>query len=138
MTHAEFQNKIQSMTFREIVLAMVAGLRKQWVRINMHTFGEAHDGVCYGCAATNMICQLIGRPLTPAEIYHEDKIRLLGSGVKDFEVAIDCLRKGDVFEYNSLAVRLGIAQAPAGYVCGPRLDNNYSVFDLDAWERSVA
>jgi len=61
--------KIKSMTAKEHIMNMVEGLRNPMTVINMDTFGEKReDGVCFGCAATNSICRLIGSidPLFPA------------------------------------------------------------------------
>lgn len=48
------------LTFADVVLAMVRGLRRRYVEVNMETYGSFYEGVCYGCAATNTICELTG------------------------------------------------------------------------------
>ena len=79
----------------------------------MRSFGGSTNGVCYGCAATNTICQIVGRSFDAHEIEWFKpkrcyKMRLWFLG--EFEHAIDALRSGDIQAYNSIAEEIGIAQ----------------------------
>jgi hypothetical protein len=105
--------KIKSMTAKEHIMNMVEGLRNPMTVINMDTFGEKReDGVCFGCAATNSICRLIGSidPLFPAWLpgtysYKTNVAPILAT----YEDCIDMLRRGDVDGYNDSASYIGIA-----------------------------
>lgn len=135
---------IRAMTFKQVVLAMVAGLRKRWVRVDMTTFGRISGRgpgkiICYGCAATNTICQIAGGDLAPHQI------DILGSDaeaipalVLRFEKAIDALRRGDIREYTTQArYSSGIPLPPAHYTPGPYLHDDYDKEDLKLWVESV-
>lgn len=110
-----FEEKVKGMTAGEIIMAMVDGLKKKHVQIDMLTFGESEDGICYGCAATNAICEINGVIFTPTVINTERKRReFVNSNDRafyfDFELAIDYLRKGRVKDYNELANKQGFAE----------------------------
>ena len=40
-----FKQKVQSMTAKEIIMAMVEGLKNPVVKVDTGTFGEERDGV---------------------------------------------------------------------------------------------
>lgn len=98
----------------DAVQAMVDGLLEQSKRtdfaIEMTTFGMATKGVCFGCAATCTIQKMIGINFNNETIESRyntvDKIlqtRWTGQpfeldhlGFREFEIAIDNLRKGYV------------------------------------------
>lgn len=137
-----FEEKVKSMTFKQIVLAMVAGLRKRWVGVDMGIYGGmTDDGVCYGCAATNTICQIHGKAFTPAAINsYYARAAFVGSDstfLCNFEDAIDCLRCGLHLPYNIRAGGIGLAQAPADYCPGSALTTDFTEADLQSWEKSV-
>jgi len=69
-----FKEKVQSMTAKEIILAMVDGLENPLVRVNMDTYGyKDSQGFCFGCAATNTICKIGGiKDLKQLEFDDED------------------------------------------------------------------
>ena len=104
-----FQEKVQSMTAKQIILSMVEGLKKQHVIIDMETYGRVHKNVCYGCAATNTICEISG--ITPKASWRNrlfcDKFAYLtkceNHFIRLFEQAIDALRSGNISEYNQHA-----------------------------------
>lgn len=115
----DFKEKVQSMTGKEIVMAMVNGLENRHVPVDMSTFGDIRDGVCYGCAATNTICEISGKKqnLIGSWLVMEESDRL-GEICKDvlfisnFESAIDYLRMGEIGLYNDLARRYEFALLP--------------------------
>lgn len=90
--------------FSDIVDAMVGGLKREWVNVRMYSFGHAHESICYGCAATNTLCQLMGEP------FHADNISSAQSRADQFnyqitrgelnlfEYAIDSLRQGELYQ----------------------------------------
>jgi hypothetical protein len=98
-----------------IIFAMVAGIRKKWVEINMNTFGEIEQksyffglikkDVCYGCAATNTLCELMDKPFTLDNIYNrgrrakEINFGISHSTLFTFEKGIDYLRTGNVDQF---------------------------------------
>lgn len=109
-----FDSNVKSMTAYEIIMAMVKGLRNQHVEVDMSTFGESIDNVCYGCAATNAICEIYGG-MIPASHIDDGELR---SNYIDatynfllyFELAINKLREGNLDDYNYYALSVGIAQ----------------------------
>lgn len=138
----DFEKKVKAMSFKQIVKAMVAGLRNRHTSINMETYGTAIDGVCWGCAATNTICE-IAQTKIPADMisYVGDRaifLRAEHDFLIRFENAIDHLRTGYVESYSKAAAIIGIQPAPPNYQPGPHLSNSYSEADLIAWEESVA
>lgn len=108
--YEELENKIKSMTAKEIILSMVDALKNPVTRIKMTTYGEIYNGICYGCAATNTICK-IGN-LNPMDEF--ESIEGFGGTTTNikynlyntitlFESAIDSLRLGNIIEYNLIA-----------------------------------
>lgn len=99
-----FIEKVRQMKPHEIVQAMIDGLKRKWVVIDMVTFGHNQRGVCYGCAATNAICQIIQKPFIPSDINYRTK-RASSLNIEDidflknFELAINFLRTGRIFDW---------------------------------------
>ncbi len=119
-----FKEKVQSMTAKEIIMTMVESLRNPVTAIQMVTYGHATINVetkkikCYGCAATNFICRV--SKIKPDKWINDRGNRartLFGetAGWKEydfleqFESAINCLRMGDLRNYNYEAKNCGIA-----------------------------
>lgn len=118
-----FEEKVRAMTGAEIILAMVKGLKNPKVKVDMYSygcyrvekffFGLFSRKVCFGCAATNTICQISGKTFSSADI--EDylcKAEKVNSGTHFlglFESAIDSLRTGDIKGYNEHARKIGIS-----------------------------
>ena len=94
-----FEEKVKSMTFAQILRAMVDGLKAEHVRVQMDAFGIDINGVCFGCAATNAICQISRHVFTLLEIellQNRAEALLCDYYFLDmFEEALDCLRKND-------------------------------------------
>lgn len=119
-----FKEKVQSMTAKEIIMNMVEGLKNPTVKIDMYTFGVFRGGICYGCAATNAICRLLGgfeenvHYIKENEIADLVEVKWLSnerssilelSFLARFELAIDDLRFGWISHYNTIAKEEGFA-----------------------------
>ena len=109
-----FEEKVRSMSGADIINAMCDGLERKWVEVRMASFGGSINGVCYGCAATNTICQIVGRSFDKHEIEwrsnRKDAIKCDYDFLGEFERAIDALRLGEIGIYNSIADEIGIAK----------------------------
>lgn len=114
----------------EALEAMVRGLRATKEsggkrQINMQSFGEYDNGVCYGCCATYALAELI--PDIQISEKLNDVVRLNvairntnkpnASRVSDFEMAMSSLRRGDMrrlFEFFGADTAAINMQAPWG------------------------
>jgi len=137
-----FKEKVQSMTAKEIILAMVDSLtHPPIINIDMNTYGENRQGVCFGCAATNTICKISGVVFTPENIgsrrlrskainnnIFDDKI---GEFLYCFERAIDALRGSELDIYNIYAdhIKFALIVNPLDIKLR-HLDNDYTNDDL--------
>ncbi len=132
-----FEQKVKSLTGKEIVMTMVRGLRNKWLEIDMDTYGEAKYGVCFGCAATSAVCELIGRPFRADEIGKRgDRASAIEADIDFldyFEEAINRLRHGDIVGYNSYTERIGMSELPKNFDL-PWLDNGFTAEELQAYE----
>ena len=99
------ENKFRQLkSISHIVDTMIKGLKKEWVQINMGAFGEVVNGVCFGCAATNTLCELMQEPFTENSIVESQRRGKIGvneSELDNFEAAIDALRCGDTDNFLS-------------------------------------
>jgi len=144
--------KIKNLTPKEMILTMVRGLRSRHTKIRMNTFGfKDSDGLCFGCAATNTLCELGADPSDlPLEA-----ISGMGFGtgfggsdyfIDDFEQLVDTLRRG--FKDSKGAVFFNDIRATGdlGHLKLtnlemlesdplPELDDDYTEEDLQAYER---
>lgn len=132
-----FKEKVQSMTAKEIIMAMVESLKHPVVKIDMMTFGEGEGDICYGCAATNTICKISDKIFTP---YHIRNITARAYFINcdkyflsAFEDAIDCLRSGNVDGYNNIAKICHFASIKINDTLLPYLDNSYTNEDLEPY-----
>lgn len=141
-----FKLTVQAMSAKEIILTMIKGLEHPKVKVDMSTFGIVRKApgilgffgkkICFGCAATNMVCTIIKRPYTVKEMKSsEAKMLILNTGsdfIQGFESAIDELRKGRVSQYNYMGSQHGMPFIPetALSVDLPVLTNEYTVADL--------
>ena len=109
-----FEEKVRSMSGADIINAMCDGLEREWARVQMASFGGSINGVCYGCAATNAVCQIVGRSFDVGEIEwrstRKDAIKCDYDFLLEFERAIDALRSCEIGIYNLNADKIGIAQ----------------------------
>lgn len=143
MKEHKLVKKIKGMKGSDIIMAMVEGLKKPATAVDMNTYGSVkrNDSLrrqCFGCAATNTICEIAGiDKLTVTEIepvlgrfhgtigdpkkfdnyfsmadYLAYKSRTNGNFINfigGFERAIDSLRLGSLFDYNLQAAEFGFA-----------------------------
>ena len=112
-----FREKIKSAKPSEIIQAMVDGLQKEHVKVDMKTFGEIRGGICFGCAATNCIIEISGvSPETAATGFSKIAFEI-GEGddmsVSRFECAIDDLRINDLVSYNHRMRRFEAQEIPS-------------------------
>ncbi len=86
------------------IQAMFDGLHAQDDRpgfeIQMTTFGYEAAGICYGCAATCTVQQVMGINFTPEEVERHTNIfkGIESDDVATFEGALDKLRKGEPYK----------------------------------------
>lgn len=134
----DFKEIVQAMSAKEIIMAMVEGLRNPYTKINMDTYGyKTYEGVCFGCAATNTVCRIIGYlPALPMQDqvvergFSSSTISEDQGFIMVFEYAIDELRRGDIFSYNGYAEREGFATIKNIGPELPMLRDNYTEADL--------
>lgn len=153
-----FKETVQGMSAGEIIMAMVNGLKKPYLNIAMYTFGqvdydeedEKAPPKCFGCAATNAICNIIDQPI-PAEYLgnresrreflhinsSEENQRLF---LSHFENSIDSLRHGDIQGYNSYAKAGGFSRIIIGGFEDslPWLENDFTADELAVFEKLAA
>ena len=114
-----FKEKVQAMSAKEIIMAMVEGLRNPVTKIRMNTYGGVRNDICYGCAATNTICKIANldvdyliskRPIGTMTFIFSDheKYDEQAEFIDEFENAINYLRSGEIEEYNYLAEKIQI------------------------------
>lgn len=148
-----FEEKVKSMTAKEIIMAMVDSLtHPPIINIDMGTFGETQivdkkflgikigkKKVCFGCAATNTICQISGKKFTIDNIYNRGvRAKFIDSDyvfLSDFETAIDHLRCGNITSYNIMAKSGGFALIKDNGKYFTRLTSNYTNKDLEQYIR---
>ena len=138
-----FEQKVKSMTAKEIIMAMVEGLRNPTTKIDMMTFGQVKNGVCIGCAATNTICNIGGYTVKDIRNNTYGITRPVLSRTKMtqchfvgyFEDAIDELRSGDILGYNLAAEEFGFATIEDNDKDLPYLMNSYTPADLLPYEQ---
>lgn len=149
-----FKEKVQSMTASEIILAMVDSLTPPpKIKVDMGTYGEVNKvdkrflgikygtkEVCFGCAATNTICQISGKIFDKTNIYLvETRANFLDVDyvfLQIFETAIDKLRRGSICGYNSVASEIDVAEIKeCDEIKLPFLDTDYKKEDLEPYRQ---
>jgi len=109
-----FEEKVKSMTAKELVMAMVNGLKAEHINVDMDVYGDSRNGVCFGCAATNAICEIAGIVFDVDLISHTSyRCRAVGSDFYFFnalEFMFNDLRMGDVEGFNEYADSIGVAR----------------------------
>lgn len=109
MKNKTFEETVRSMSAKKIILAMVNGLEKPSTKIDMDSYGSSYDDICYGCAATNAVCQISKVKFTTLNIDNRnDRADLVNTNynfLELFELAIDALRTGNTYKYNEYANR---------------------------------
>lgn len=115
--YRSFKEKVQSMTAKEIIQSMIDGLKAKHIRINMNTFGDFHNNECFGCAATNTVCEISNQKFTLFNISNIDKrsrfLSVDSEFLRNFEYAINELRLGNIIGYNQIAKRSRFATIKA-------------------------
>jgi hypothetical protein len=134
-----FEEKVKAMTSRQIIMAMVNGLKNPKVKVDMISFGKSVDNVCYGCAATCAVLQIADVKPVPALMDMSEHNELLDGDwlfIAEFETAIDNLRRNKVQEYNKIARKRGFAtiRRRQGFSL-PRLDNSNYMTGLPRYEQ---
>lgn len=111
-----FEQTVKNMSAKEIILSLIEGLKNPVIKIQMKSFGFYNPTInsSSGGAVTNMICMISG------EVFNNHQINLRESRAKSlkvsnfflfhFEIAIDCLRMGEIKNYNYLAGKIGLVQ----------------------------
>lgn len=135
------QIDFKKLTPSKVIRAMVRGLKKKYVKIDMGTFGSTswNDKVCYGCAATNALCELAGKKIPVASIQSTGSratfLKVADSTLTKFELAINSLRQGDIYGANEYLLQLGIdpIENPKD-IRLPYLNNRYVAEDLRPYE----
>ncbi len=150
-------SKIRSLTPKQVIMAMVDGLKNPKTKIQMSTFGYQEGDVCYGCAATNALCQLfdINDPVGWLAIIDDDhdqetvnrtpgfrnsaaKLNEITEDIMHFENAVEFLRRGNLLTANFALSELDIN--PIRYnneldSALPRLTDSYALEDLEPYIR---
>lgn len=136
------------MSAKEIIMAMVDGLRNPAYGIDMMTFGSYQTyntrtgnflsrPKCFGCAATNTITQISGvkfRKNTIEEVeLRAEALRTEDEFLQIFEFAIDKLRCGLIEKYNEHAGDIRIAEIKRGSMRLPYLESDFTDKYLDAY-----
>ena len=137
MSNINFKERVQAMSAKEIIMAMVNGLKNPATDVvDMGTFGEVNDYICYGCAATNTICNIAGvtnlKPIFDCHTYMSFGSRNV-TFLYIFESAINYLRQGDIGGYNNYAHDLSISIITWDGDKLPYLDNESYLENLDAY-----
>lgn len=130
-----FEETVLAMSSGEIIMAMVNALRKPKIKIQMSTFGKVENGICYGCAATNTICEIADVTFTSENIEFPKGRGEAVNGdidfVQDFEDAIDDLRLGYIKGYNKYAESVGFAKVLNTDFSLPQLNSFYTEEQLN-------
>lgn len=138
MNYTEFEKKVKSMNAHDIIMAMVEGLRTPRTKIDMLTFGEIEDGICYGCAATNAILHIVDANKEEVVDHIRDrKFDADGArALEQFEIEIDWLRRGMVDQYNQYAKYYDFAPiTPMPGLELPPLYDDYTEEQLQQYEK---
>ena len=144
-----FEEKVRSMTAKEIVQAMIDGLKKPWVKVNMCSFGDFQiekkwfglisREVCYGCAATNTICEIAGITFTPENIWstghRADAVNATYDFMNGFECAIDYFRMGDIINTNKMFKYLDLPTFPIPSKSLPCLNTENYLIELVHYQK---
>lgn len=149
MKTVNFKKLVQAMTAKEIIMAMVNGLRNNNARnleINMSAFAELDEGVCCGCAATASILEICDVEAEWQDLIEEgaETLQVLGNVILDgkddyeflsnFENAINELRQGDITYYNVIASIIGIAKIKQTRIVPYLYSSDYFIY-LDEYEK---
>lgn len=112
-----FLQLVKGLTPSSLVDTLCDGLERQWVNIDMGSYGHSEGMLCFGCAATNALCQLAQKSMPSDKIDNviargkffgiserqSDKNKLATLGA--FERGINNLRVGLVYDMNGVYER---------------------------------
>lgn len=132
------EEKIKSMSASEIIMAMVKGLRHKWVAVDMGTFGRRGLFQCFGCAATNAVCEIYGARIPRRFIKSDSHAAFFKCSEKfldAFENAIDALRQNDIPMYNAWAEECGFASIKEPEFELRQLTTSNYLYFLEPYER---
>lgn len=143
-----FEEKVRSMTAKEIILAMVESLERPIINVDMSVWGEARPKralglipfgkpVCFGCAATNTLCKIANVKFTTENIEYGRANAVNGNKwfVDKFEDAIDYLRRGHINAYNNFASVNGFSLIKDVGIKLPYLKNSYTKKQLNVYRQ---
>lgn len=97
---------------------MIDGLHAEHVKVDMGVFGMVSliEGTCFGCAATNALCQMTGARFHGREIegniYRSRVYRLDADFLFHLEHAYDYLRSGNIHDANYYLRTNAMSQLP--------------------------
>lgn len=105
----QIETALKGMKPSELIMHMVAGLKKEWHPVNMDTYARVEGykkPVCYGCAATNAIANIVEKPIFTTRLQSDRIIDFIYEHHEDIfgavEEALNQLRQGEFFRYNSI------------------------------------
>lgn len=114
-----FEQKVRSLKNYEIVELMVESLKNPVCEVDMGSFGRYENGICFGCAATQLVQHLSGVKFTSNSILSpRNRSQFMKCDyffLLTFEKAIDALRVGDTSFYNLCAREINIERIPSDY-----------------------
>jgi len=128
----------------DIVDTMIRGLKKEWVKVDMKSFGTVVDDVCFGCAATNTLCELMQEQFTNTQIsspltrYSKFNGGITEDELVSFEGAIDHLRLGNIQSFLNRLIDVGHLfnfEIPEYYETAP--DTDLPVLRTDDWKENL-
>lgn len=142
------ESTLRQLTPKQVIIAMVNGLKHPRTKIDMETFGRKEGGVCYGCAATSAICELFDIKNPGDYIQEQEYASAFGfsntilnkveykEDIIYFERAINYLRMAEVSKANMYLSSLGIK--PIKYEldkvhCLECLGDNYTLEQLEPY-----
>lgn len=96
-----FKN-IKSMS--DVVDIMIRGLKREWVNVHMGSYGgyKTDRVTCFGCAATNTLCEIMQEPFSPENIVgavgrsKKFNFGISSQDLRIFEEGIDLLRRSNI------------------------------------------
>ena len=145
MEKLSLKDKIKDMSTSDIIRCMVEGLKKEYVEKDMSSYGHIKEGICFGCAATNFICNLYPEviiiyclPILESgnigfsySAIFEDKYRY----IRNVELLINKLRRGNILDYNYMSNLLNLPLIPIKFweYKLPALSDNYTTEQLEEY-----
>ena len=97
----KLQEFMQTAKLSDYIDLMVKALENPKIKVNMSHYGTVIDGFCFGCAATNALCELSEKVFDETNIINEkSRAEFLGydqNALSYFEVIIDKIRDGQYF-----------------------------------------